>query len=86
MLAIQSIGLQVNNLVIKETGRTVNEIGFALITDGIYRGFGYIDASQQLLEPEDYLFFVQPQQDNRDVQRILSAYLRKEEASKETSS
>lgn len=85
-LAIQSIGLQVDNLVIKETGRTANEIGFALITDGIYRGIGYIDASQQLLEPEDYLFFVQPQQDNRDIQRILSTYLRKEEASKEAPS
>ncbi|MDT7830851.1 exonuclease domain-containing protein [Flavobacteriaceae bacterium S356] len=85
-LAIQSIGLQVDNLVIKEAGRTENETGFALVTDGIYRGFGYVDVSQQLLEPADYLFFVQPQQDNRDVQRILSAYLRKEEASKEAPS
>lgn len=84
--AIESIGLRVSNLVIKEKGRTENEIGFALILDGIYKGFGYTDASQELSAPEDYLFFVQPQQDNRDVQRILSAYLRKEEASKETSS
>lgn len=84
--AIESIGLHVNDLVIKEKGRTENEVGFALILDGIYKGFGYIDASQELPAPEDYLFFVQPQQDNRDVQRILSAYLRKEEASKEASS
>lgn len=84
--AIASIGLHVNDLVIKQKGRTENETGFALILDGIYKGFGYVDASQEPAAPEDYLFFIQPQQDNRDVQRILSAYLRKEEASKEASS
>lgn len=84
--AIESIGLQAENLVITETGRNHNEIGFALIMDGIYKGFGYVDSSHNLSQPEDYLFFVQPQQDNRDVQRILNAYLRREEASKEASS
>ncbi len=84
--AIESISLNVNDLVIKEKGRTKNEIGFALILDGIYKGIGYVDSTQELQSPEDYLFFVTPQQDNRDVQRILSAYLRKEEASQETSS
>jgi DNA polymerase-3 subunit epsilon len=79
--AIKSIGLQAENLVIKEAGRTPNETGFALITEGVYRGFGYIDTTQNLDTPEDYLFFVQPQQDNRDIQRILTAYLRKKEAS-----
>lgn len=83
---IESIGLQADNLVITEKGRTKNEIGFALIIDGIYKGFGYVDESHRLSQPEDYLFFVQPQQDNRDVQRILNAYLRREEASKEASS
>lgn len=85
--AIDSIGLQVDNMVIKETGKKPDEIGFALIIDGIYKGFGYIDKSLTLKSPEDYLLFVQPQKDNRDIQRILHAYLKKEEASlKEASS
>ena len=78
--AIESVGLKAENLVIKENGRTENEIGFALILDGIYKGFGYVDMHQdeQLENPEDYLFFVELQKDNRDVQRILTSYLKKD--------
>jgi DNA polymerase-3 subunit epsilon len=69
------------NLVIKETGRTAKEIGFALILDGIYMGIGYLDAQQleQLKHPEDYQFFIEPKKDNRDIQRIIASYLRKKE-------
>ena len=73
--AIQSLGLQTENHVIKEKGRTENEIGFALILDGIYKGFGYVNKEIQLESPDDYLFYVQPKKDNRDVQRILRYYL-----------
>ena len=67
--------------MIKENGRNESEIGFALILNGIYQGFGYLDKKQagQLLQPEDYQFFVQPKKDNRDVQRIISSYIRKKE-------
>ena len=77
--AINSVGIGAENLVIKETGRSENEVGFALILDGIYKGFGYVDSDQanQLTNPEDYQFFVQPKKDNRDVQRIIAAYLKK---------
>ncbi len=80
--AVKSVGIGAENLVIKEKGRTKNEVGFALILDGIYLGFGYVDAhqSEQLENPEDYHFFVQPQKDNRDIQRIISAYIKKKEA------
>jgi DNA polymerase-3 subunit epsilon len=79
--AIASVGIGAENLVIKEKGRTKNEIGFALILDGIYKGIGYVDAqqSEQLENPEDYQFFVEPKKDNRDVQRIIASHLRKKE-------
>jgi len=78
--AIKSVGIGAENLVIKETGRTENEVGFALILDGIYQGFGYVDIHQaaQLENPEDYQFFVEPKKDNRDIQRIITAYLKKQ--------
>ena len=79
-LAIKSLGLESENMVIKETGRTENEVGFALILNGIYKGFGYLDKDFQLKDPEDFLFYVQPQKDNRDVQRILRWYLNKTNA------
>jgi|TARA_B110000967_G_scaffold188272_1_gene210905 DNA polymerase-3 subunit epsilon len=79
--AIKSVGIGAENLVIKEKGRTKNEVGFALILDGIYKGFGYVDAAQAsaLENPEDYQFFVQPKKDNKDIQRIIGAYLKKKE-------
>jgi DNA polymerase-3 subunit epsilon len=79
--AIKSVGIGAENLVIKENGRTENEVGFALILDGIYKGFGYLDASQEksLGNPEDYQFFVEPKKDNRDIQRIIASYLKKKE-------
>ncbi len=79
--AINSIGIGAENLVIKETGRTNNEIGVVLILNGIYKGFGYLDTSQdkQLQEPEDYQFFITPKKDNRDIQRIITSYLKKQQ-------
>jgi DNA polymerase-3 subunit epsilon len=79
--AIKSIGIGAENLVIKEKGRTKNEIGFALILDGIYKGIGYVDTQQskQLENPEDFQFFVEPKKDNRDIQRIIASYLKKKE-------
>ena len=83
--AIKSVGIGAKNLVIREKGRTENEIGFVLILNGIYLGFGYVDKDQesQLEHPEEYQFFVQLQKDNRDVQRIISSYLKKKKNLKE---
>ncbi len=83
--AIKSVGIGAENIVIKEKGRTKNEIGFALILDGIYKGFGYVEKhqSEQLENPEDYQFFVEPKKDNRDVQRIIASYLKKKEKLKD---
>ena len=53
--AIKSLGLQTENLVIKENGRNDKEIGFVLILNGIYQGFGYIDKKLELKFSEDYL-------------------------------
>ena len=75
--AIKSLGLQTENLVIKESGRNNKEIGFALILNGIYQGFGYVDKNQDMKEPNDYLPYVKPQKDTRDVRRILESYLAK---------
>ena len=77
--AIKSISLQAENKVIKENGRHENEIGFALILNGRYKGFGYIDKDldDQLSAPEDYQFYLTPKKDNKDIQNILAAYFRK---------
>jgi DNA polymerase-3 subunit epsilon len=80
--AIKSVGIGTEGLVLKEKGRTKDEVGFALILDGIYQGIGYVDThqSQQLENPEDYQFFVEPKKDNRDIQKIIAAHLKEKEA------
>ena len=75
--AIKSLGLQTDNLVITENGRNDKEVGFVLILNGIYQGFGYVDKNLEFKSLEDYLAHIKPQKDNRDVQRILNAYLSK---------
>lgn len=80
--AINSINFNKQNFILKETGRTENEIGFALILNGIYKGFGYVETQQaeQLENPEDYQFFLEPQKDNNDIQKIIASYLKKKVA------
>jgi DNA polymerase-3 subunit epsilon len=75
--AIKSLGLHTDNLVITENGRNDKELGFVLILNGIYQGFGYVDKNLEFNSLEDYLTHINPQKDNRDVQRILNAYLSK---------
>lgn len=77
--AIQSVKLSVDNMVILQDGRTKNERGFALILNGTYKGFGYVEKSFFSKNAEDYLPFTELQKDNRDIQRILLSYLRKQE-------
>ena len=63
--------------MITENGRNDKELGFVLILNGIYQGFGYVDKNLEFNSLEDYLTHINPQKDNRDVQRILNAYLSK---------
>ena len=75
--ALQPFSLQTKDLVLKEKGRTKNEIGIVLILNGIYRGFGFIHKDIKIEEPEEYVRYIQPKKDNRDIQRILSSYITK---------
>lgn len=75
--ALQPFRLQTENLVLKEKGRTKNEIGIVLILNGIYRGFGFINKDIKVEEPHEYERYIQPKKDNRDIQRILTSYISK---------
>ena len=75
--AIKSLGLQTEKLVLKEKGRNDKELGFVLILNGIYQGFGYINKDIKIQDPEEYERYLQPKKDNRDVQRILTSYIAK---------
>lgn len=75
--AIESIRFQSENFIIKETGRKKSEYGYALVLDGAYQGFGYLETSEMEISTENYLSEIQHQKDNKDINRILKNYLKK---------
>jgi len=77
--AVESVQFQNESFVIKEQGRTVNETGYVLVTNGIYKGFGYGDNNVEFKNLNDYKSIITSQNDNNDVKRILNAYLKKNE-------
>lgn len=53
-------------------GRNENEKGLVYIENGVYKGFGFCSTDQV---ESDYLNFITPYPDNRDVRRILMRHL-----------
>lgn len=76
-LAINSLQYDAENFVIKEQGRKDDENAFVLVQNSIYKGFGYINKHSDSLSIDDYLQKVNLKKDNRDIQRILQSYIRK---------
>lgn len=73
--AIYYIKNESYNRVIKQKGRHANEEAFILIKEGNYKGYGFINKTEQVTQMEDLENFLIPQKDNTDVQRILSKLL-----------
>ncbi|OIQ37893.1 MAG: DNA polymerase III subunit epsilon [Bacteroidetes bacterium MedPE-SWsnd-G1] len=76
--AIASVKYEADNFIIQEKGRSSEEMAFVLITNSIYRGFGYLPVNG-IYKPKDYKDALLIQRDNGDVKRILNSYLKNEE-------
>jgi DNA polymerase III subunit epsilon len=75
--AIKSIRFKSENFIIKESGRTRDEFAYALVLNGTYQGFGYLEKSDVKMPTEKYLAEVHYRKDNKDINRILKSYLKK---------
>lgn len=65
------------SFVIIDKGRSLSEKSIILIEDGIYKGYGFLDKNETIDEFHDFKSFITPQGDNRDIQRIIQMYLKK---------
>ncbi|MEL0643325.1 exonuclease domain-containing protein [Olleya sp. Ti.3.14] len=74
--AIDYINNNKENVVLKQQGRHNQEEAFVLIKNSIYLGYGFIDKSEQVNNPEDLETFLIPQKDNLDVWKILRTVLK----------
>ncbi len=74
--AIDYINNNKENVVLKQKGRHNQEEAFVLIKDNIYLGYGFIDKSEQINNPEDLETFLIPQKENFDIWKILRSVLK----------
>lgn len=65
------------NFFIKLTGRTGDETGIALVEDGQYRGFGYIDNNSGHYNSEDLKSVIKEVVPNPELNSIVRNYIRK---------
>ncbi|GGG44271.1 exonuclease domain-containing protein [Bizionia arctica] len=73
--AIEYLKSHAKDLILKQEGRHDQEEAFILIESGNYRGYGFIDKTEQITNQEDLEDFLIPQKNNMDIQRILSKLL-----------
>ena len=79
MEAIEEIKGDSNSYVIRQEGRTEGEISYVLIENGIYQGYGFLQANEDDQSVSTYRRLLIRQRDNRDVQRILNSFRNKNE-------
>lgn len=75
--ALDYIKQDLPSFIIKGQGRTADEIGFALVYEGQYQGFGYIDPSASVSSIDDLQPFLQKQIPTYHTHLILRSFLKR---------
>ncbi|NND95655.1 MAG: GIY-YIG nuclease family protein [Flavobacteriales bacterium] len=74
--AIESMGAISGSFVIFLNGRKAKETGFVLVENGLYKGYGFVNAKRSRVNIGSIGRYLVPMEDNADVQRILRSYFR----------
>lgn len=74
---LEELTFQNKNMLIVDSGRRADELSVVKIENGKYMGFGYVDSSETITNPDQVDDFIMNYPDNHDVQSILRSYLRK---------
>nr|WP_299070490.1 exonuclease domain-containing protein [uncultured Allomuricauda sp.] len=82
---VESAILEMKNMqsgvrIIREKGRDANENAVVLISEGIYRGYGFIDQELKVSSIEDIEAFIIPQKNTLETERIVASLLPKLES------
>ncbi|MFA9189490.1 exonuclease domain-containing protein [Flavobacterium sp. FBOR7N2.3] len=70
------------SMIIIGRGRNINERSAVLIENGIYKGYAFYDLNYQITNVNILKNILIPMESNRDIQRIIQAYIRKNKALK----
>jgi DNA polymerase-3 subunit epsilon len=74
---IDALTYENENLILVDSGRRIDEYSVVKIENGKYRGYGYVDASEPISDPEQVNDYIKKYPDNHDIQSILRSYLKK---------
>lgn len=73
--ALDYIGQFEDSCLLVEKGRTTTEKSFIYLNRGKYAGYGFIDSSEEVSQPEDFRNFLIPQKCSEYAERIVSRYI-----------
>ena len=75
--AIEFLNENKPSFAIQGPGRTKGEIGFALVVEGQYRGFGFFENNASIFDISDYEPFLKRQIGSYHTHAVLRSYLKK---------
>ena len=71
-----SMSCKFNNVVIIDSGKNRDDVSLVVIENGTYLGYGWMDKDNPVSSPEEFKVYIKFMEDNRDVRRIISGYLK----------
>ncbi|MFO7657653.1 MAG: hypothetical protein R6W78_11345, partial [Bacteroidales bacterium] len=72
---LNSLSLGTKNMIIFDRGRNTNEYSVIKIENGKYLGFGFIDQSVAVTNPEQTDSYIVKYNDNHEIHAIIRYYL-----------
>ena len=76
---LKRLSFEAKNFFIVGTGREKSERSLILIENGCYKGYGFIPDTENEGTIENWMQYIEPKKENRDVRRIIQSYLRNTE-------
>lgn len=81
-MAMEASRLIADNFVLFGSGRNSEEGGFALVENGVYRGYGFVDTTVQITNFEEFKSYMEPQRNDHDCNSIVQQFLIKDKGYK----
>lgn len=75
--ALHFLDSDLKNLAIRLQGRKNGEMGFVLVRDGMYMGFGFVGMNDQIASPEDFENYLTYKTHSYHTTRIIDTFIRK---------
>jgi len=79
---IDKHSFDIQNMVIVDRGRAVDERSAILVENGVFKGIGFYNLNYQINNFEVLQTIITPMQNNRDTQHIIQSYLRRNKRTK----